>query len=148
MPATKAPAAAKPQPTAPKAQPAPTKSRPTPAAPAGPATVALWISQGSKVGLGPGDIVGAVVKEANVPNAAIGAIDIRSNHTLIEVDRAYAAQILARMSETRLRGRPASFRPARDPSEGPPPKTKGGGLDAPRRKSPKSGPKPAGRAKR
>jgi ATP-dependent RNA helicase DeaD len=147
-PATKAPAAAKPQPTAPKAQPAPTKSRPTPAAPAGPATVALWISQGSKVGLGPGDIVGAVVKEANVPNAAIGAIDIRSNHTLIEVDRAYAAQILARMSETRLRGRPASFRPARDPSEGPPPKTKGGGLDAPRRKSPKSGPKPAGRAKR
>lgn len=140
---TPAPSAPK---AASKAKPSSEGARPTP--PPGAAMVNLWISQGSKVGLGPGDIVGAIVKEAGVPNEAIGPIDIRSNHTLVEVDRKYAAQILARMSETRLRGRPASFRPAREPSDGPPPKTKGGGLDAPRRKAPKARTKPADHAKR
>jgi ATP-dependent RNA helicase DeaD len=147
-PASKPAPVAKPAPAAksPQSKPAPEGARPTP--PAGAATVNLWISQGSKVGLGPGDIVGAIVKEANVPNAAIGPIDIRANHTLVEVDRDFAAQILARMAETRLRGRPASFRPAREPGEGAPPKAKGGGLDAPRRKSPKPRAKPPARGKR
>ncbi|MCB9727198.1 MAG: DbpA RNA binding domain-containing protein [Deltaproteobacteria bacterium] len=113
---------------------------------ASPETVQLWLSQGSKLGLGPGDIVGALTKEADVPGSAIGAIDIRSNHALVEVERDYADQVLLRMSETRLRGRPASLRPARDPAEGPPaaPKSRPTtGHEAPRRRTTRPGSKAA-----
>ena len=47
--------------------------------------VRLFLSVGRAEGVRPGDIVGAIANEANIPGQAIGAIDIYDHVSSVEV---------------------------------------------------------------
>ncbi len=81
--------------------------------------VRLFLAAGSRNGVRPGDIVGAIANEAGVPGKAIGAIDIYDNFTFVEVPAQYQAQILERMSRATLRGQPIEIRVARPEADRP-----------------------------
>src|SRR6185295_5262913 len=60
--------------------------------------VRLFIGAGSRAGVRPGDIVGAIANEADVPGKAIGSIDIYDRFTFVEVPAQYQGQVLQRMA--------------------------------------------------
>jgi ATP-dependent RNA helicase DeaD len=68
--------------------------------------VRLFIDAGRVNGIGPGDIVGAIANEADVPGKAIGAIDIYDRFTFLEVPAEDRDRILARMVNVQIRNRP------------------------------------------
>jgi ATP-dependent RNA helicase DeaD len=82
--------------------------------------VRLFVAAGREEGVRPGDIVGAIANEANVPGKAIGAIDIYDHFTYVEVPARYSRQILARMRDTEIRRRQANIRLATSSEQGPP----------------------------
>jgi len=75
--------------------------------------VRLFIPAGSRAGVRPADIVGAIANEADVPGKAIGAIDIYDSFTFVEVPARYSRQVLERMSRSTIRGRQVEVRIAR-----------------------------------
>jgi ATP-dependent RNA helicase DeaD len=80
--------------------------------------VRLFIAAGSRAGVRPGDIVGAIANEADVPGKAIGSIDIYDRFTFVEVPAQYRDQVLQRMARATIRGRPVEIRvatPEREP---------------------------------
>ena len=54
--------------------------------------VRLFIDAGSRAGVRPGDIVGAIANEAGVPGKAIGSIDIYDDFTFVELPRSSATR--------------------------------------------------------
>jgi ATP-dependent RNA helicase DeaD len=94
--------------------------------------VRLFIPAGSRAGVRPADIVGAIANEADVPGKAIGSIDIYDSFTFVEVPARYGQQVLERMSRATLRGRQIEVRLAR-PDQ-----------DAPAGATPDRGPRPGG----
>jgi ATP-dependent RNA helicase DeaD len=74
--------------------------------------VRLFIAAGSRAGVRPGDIVGAIANEADVPGKAIGSIDIYDRFTFVEVPARYRDQVLERMARATIRGRPVEVRVA------------------------------------
>jgi len=80
--------------------------------------VRLFIGAGSRAGVRPGDIVGAIANEADVPGKAIGSIDIYDRFTFVEVPAQYQGQVLQRMARATIRGRPVEIRVA-TPEKGP-----------------------------
>lgn len=88
--------------------------RETPAAPAAapamgrpPAFVRLFMSVGTKDGVRPGDIVGAITGEASVDSDQIGRIDLRETFSLVEVERSVADAVIKALNGTSIRGRAA-----------------------------------------
>jgi ATP-dependent RNA helicase DeaD len=93
--------------------------------------VRLFLGAGSWAGVRPGDIVGAIANEAGVPGKAIGSIDIYDRFTFVEIPAQYRDQVLEKMAQATIRGRPVNIRvatPERPPgrSDGP-----GGGRPGP-----------------
>jgi ATP-dependent RNA helicase DeaD len=74
--------------------------------------VRLFIDAGSRAGVRPGDIVGAIANEAGVPGKAIGSIDIYDGFTFVELPSQYRDQVLERMARATIRGRPVGIRVA------------------------------------
>ncbi len=74
--------------------------------------VRLFIAAGSRAGVRPGDIVGAIANEAGVPGKAIGSIDIWDRFTFVELPAQYQDQVLQRMANATIRGRPVEIRVA------------------------------------
>ncbi|HKH49667.1 MAG TPA: DEAD/DEAH box helicase [Thermoanaerobaculia bacterium] len=74
--------------------------------------VRLFIAAGSRAGVRPGDIVGAIANEAGVPGKSIGSIDIYDGFTFVELPSQYRDQVLDRMSRATIRGRPVEIRVA------------------------------------
>ncbi len=74
--------------------------------------VRLFIAAGSRAGVRPGDIVGAIANEAGVPGKAIGSIDIYDRFTFVELPAQYRDQVLKSMARTTIRGRPVEIRVA------------------------------------
>ncbi|HEV8581565.1 MAG TPA: DEAD/DEAH box helicase [Thermoanaerobaculia bacterium] len=74
--------------------------------------VRLFIAAGSRAGVRPGDIVGAIANEADVPGKAIGSIDIYDRFTFVELPAQYRDQVLQRMARATIRGRPVEIRVA------------------------------------
>ena len=72
--------------------------------------VRLFIAAGSRAGVRPGDIVGAIANEADVPGKAIGSIDIYDRFTFVELPAQYRDRVLQRMARTTIRGRPVEIR--------------------------------------
>src|SRR6185369_3702739 len=72
----------------------------------------LFIDAGRRDGVRPGDIVGAIANEADVPGRAIGSIDIYDKFTFVEIPHRFKAQVLDRMSRVMLRNRLVSIRVA------------------------------------
>jgi ATP-dependent RNA helicase DeaD len=88
--------------------------------------VRLFIDAGRQAGVRPADIVGAIAGEADIPGAAIGAIDVYDRFTFVEVPAEYADQVLQRMRRVKLRNRPVTVKPATPPAPGPfPPRARG-----------------------
>lgn len=94
--------------------------------------VRLFIAAGSWAGVRPGDIVGAIANEAGVPGKAIGSIDIYDRFTFVEIPSQYRDQVLERMANATIRGRPVQIRIA-TPEGGGKPRERGRGPDRDRR---------------
>jgi ATP-dependent RNA helicase DeaD len=73
--------------------------------------VRLWMNLGNTNGIRPGDVVGAIASESGIPGRAIGEIDIRSDHTFVDVLEQHVRLVL-KASETkyRLRGKTVMLR--------------------------------------
>lgn len=65
----------------------------------------LFLTCGRRDGVGPGDILGAIVGEAKVEGASVGKITVRESHALVEVRRDVAANVVRAMNGSSLRGR-------------------------------------------
>lgn len=67
--------------------------------------VELFFPVGRRVGLRPGDLVGALANEAGVPGQAIGRITIDDRKSFVALPEALADQVLERTPKLELRGR-------------------------------------------
>ena len=94
--------------------------------------VRLFIAAGSRAGVRPGDIVGAIANEAGVPGKAIGSIDIYDRFTFVEIPAQFRDQVLERMARATIRGRPVEIRIA-TPEGGGRPRERDRGPDRDRR---------------
>ena len=103
-PASPPPAAAAPAEAAaaPPAQPGPT----APAASAAPGrTVRVFVNAGSRDGAAPRDFVGAIANVGGVPADRIGKVEVRDNHTLVELSAADAELVVEKLAGATIRGR-------------------------------------------
>jgi ATP-dependent RNA helicase DeaD len=74
----------------------------------------------------PGAIVGAIANEAGLDSAHIGHIDIRPDHTLVELPADVPGAVVKRLQRARVAGRPMGLRRASEaPSSGPRPDKRG-----------------------
>jgi ATP-dependent RNA helicase DeaD len=72
---------------------------------AAPAWAKLFIGVGERDGLKPGDLVGAIAGEAGVEGRQVGKIDIRDNHTVVEVHDSVARRVIKALNGTTIKGR-------------------------------------------
>ncbi len=94
------------QPPAPRAEAA--MRTPATDAPTGPAPSAiarLYVGVGSRDGIRPGDLVGAIAGEANIPGSAVGRIEIRDTFSIVEVQADAAEKVIRAVNGTTIKGR-------------------------------------------
>lgn len=72
--------------------------------------VKLLFNVGRKHKVSPADFVGAIANEAGIPGKAIGAIDVNDRFTLVDVPKEFVAQVLSKMSNSRIRSQAANIR--------------------------------------
>jgi ATP-dependent RNA helicase DeaD len=77
-------------------------------------TVRLFINAGRQAGIRPGDLVGAIAGEADVPSRVVGGIEIADMFSLVEVPAALADRIIGALKQTTLRGKRVTVRKDRD----------------------------------
>ena len=73
-------------------------------------SVRLFIGAGRDAGIRPGDLVGAITGEADVPSRSLGAIEIADKFSLVEVPEALADRIIAALKATKIRGQKVNVR--------------------------------------
>ncbi len=67
----------------------------------------LFVGVGERDGLTKGDLLGAITGEAGVGGEAVGRIEIRESHSLVEVHEPVARTIIQALNGTSIRGRAA-----------------------------------------
>ena len=72
--------------------------------------VRLFVGAGRDAGIRPGDLVGAITGEADVPSRSLGAIEIADKFSLVEVPEALADRIIAALKATKIRGKKVNVR--------------------------------------
>jgi ATP-dependent RNA helicase DeaD len=77
-------------------------------------SVRLFIGAGRAANIGPGDLVGAIINEAQLTGDAIGAIEIADRFSLVEVRAEHAEAIVHALRGTTLRGRKVVVRRDRE----------------------------------
>ena len=70
----------------------------------------LYVGAGRKLKIRPGDIVGAIAGEANIPIEQIGAVTIGDRHSIVEVPEDKANLIIARLSASTIKGKKVRVR--------------------------------------
>lgn len=65
--------------------------------------VSLFINVGRRNRVNPGDIVGAIANEGDIPGKAIGAIDVNDRYTLVDIPAEYVEQVLNLMKDSQIR---------------------------------------------
>jgi ATP-dependent RNA helicase DeaD len=70
-----------------------------------PAWAKLFVTVGERDGLRKGDLLGAITGETGVPGDAVGRIDIKESHTLVEVHDSVAHQVIEALNGTTIKGR-------------------------------------------
>lgn len=65
----------------------------------------IFVGAGTRDRVGPGDLVGAITGEAGVTRESIGKIDLRENHSLVEITSGDAERVAGALTGTMLRGR-------------------------------------------
>ena len=72
---------------------------------AGLAMTRIFINVGAMDNARPGDLVGAITNEANITSVQIGKIDIRENHSLVEIATDVSDSVVAKLTGSTIRGR-------------------------------------------
>jgi ATP-dependent RNA helicase DeaD len=67
--------------------------------------VRLFVGGGRRVGLRPGDLVGAITNEAHVPGSVVGAIQINEGFSLVDVQEGVADAVVNALRAATIRGR-------------------------------------------
>ena len=57
------------------------------------------------MGVGPGDVVGAIMGETGLPAKTVGTIDLRERHLFVDVASEHANAIISKLNRTTIRGR-------------------------------------------
>lgn len=65
--------------------------------------VRLFIGIGRKHRVSPGDIVGAIANEADIPGKVIGAIDVNDRFTLVDIPAEFVERVLTNMQFSQIR---------------------------------------------
>jgi ATP-dependent RNA helicase DeaD len=73
-------------------------------------SIRLFVGAGRDAGIRPGDLVGAITGEADVPSRSLGAIEIADKFSLVEVPEALADRIIAALKATKIRGQKVNVR--------------------------------------
>jgi ATP-dependent RNA helicase DeaD len=73
-------------------------------------SIRLFIGAGRDAGIRPGDLVGAITGEADVPSRSLGAIEIADKFSLVEVPEPLADRIIAALKATKIRGQKVNVR--------------------------------------
>jgi len=66
--------------------------------------IRLSFNIGNKKRMSPKDLVAMISKNANVPPRAVGDIDIRSKQTYVNIDKAFAGQVMKRLDSKYIDG--------------------------------------------
>lgn len=109
---------------------------------AAPGMAQIFVNAGTRDNIGPRELVGAIANEVGVPVDHIGKIDVRDNHTIIEVPTSDVPKITNGLTGITMRGRqlvarPATERPPRERTGGP----RGGGAGGRGRERGERGPR-------
>ncbi len=83
---------------------APATEAPT-GAPTPSAIARLYVGVGSRDGIRPGDLVGAIAGEANIPGSQVGRIEIRDTFSIVEVQADAADRVIRAVNGTTIKGR-------------------------------------------
>ncbi|WOF16586.1 DEAD/DEAH box helicase [Methanoplanus sp. FWC-SCC4] len=78
-----------------------------------PGMVRFFINIGKAKGIRPGDIVGAIAGETDIPGSSVGAISIYNDFSFVEVPEKYASEVFSIMNGGTIRGNEVSFEPAK-----------------------------------
>jgi ATP-dependent RNA helicase DeaD len=78
----------------------------------------IFVGAGTRDRVGPGDLVGAIIGESGVTRESIGKIDLRENHSLVEIASADAERVAQALTGTMIRGRRAVARVDRGREQG------------------------------
>lgn len=70
----------------------------------------VYVGVGREAGIRPGDLVGAIANEARVNSNVIGAIEIESRFSLVDVPASMASGIIEVLGRTRIKGRKVPVR--------------------------------------
>lgn len=81
------------------------EARPHGAAPGVAAMTRIFVNVGAMDNARPGDLVGAITNEAGLTSAQVGKVDIRENHSLVEVASDVAESVVAKLTGGTIRGR-------------------------------------------
>ncbi len=73
--------------------------------------VTYRLAVGRNERLQPGAVVGAIANEGGITSKQIGHIDIRSNHTLVDLPQDLDPSVLKKLQYTEIQGRPIDIRP-------------------------------------
>ncbi|GAB3901254.1 hypothetical protein GCM10028803_25620 [Larkinella knui] len=73
----------------------------------------IFVSVGRRDFIRPGDIVGAIAGEANIPGSSIGHIDIFDKHTYVDVPRELASRVVDVMEGNTIKGKRVQVEVAR-----------------------------------
>jgi ATP-dependent RNA helicase DeaD len=58
---------------------------------------------GSEMGVGTGDVVGAVLGETGLPANIVGLVDVRERHLFFDVASEHVPAIIAKLNRTRIK---------------------------------------------
>jgi len=72
--------------------------------------VRMSLSMGRTHGIRPNDVVGTIAFHADIPGNTIGKIFIEDKFTLVDVPEKFAAQVLAKSGNYRIRQQPVNVR--------------------------------------
>ena len=72
---------------------------------AGNAMTRIFVNVGAMDNARPGDLVGAITNEAHITSAKVGKIDIRENHSLVEIATDVADAVISKLTGSSIRGR-------------------------------------------
>ncbi len=106
------------------------KRPPRSQAPVRPGMVRYRLAVGHQHGVKPGNIVGAIANEAGLENQYIGRVDIRDDHSLIDLPEGMPREILSHLKTVWVVGQQLQIRPDGSPFAGVAPE----GRDKPRKK--------------
>lgn len=85
-----------------------------PGASAGGPWVRIFVGGGRRMGMRPGDLVGAITAEAGVQGSAIGAIQIADSFSLVDVSGDVVDRVVHALRGATIRGRTLPVRLDRD----------------------------------